>query len=194
MWGTGFGGACVAYSALHLAQGQTAACHTVDVNGLSHWSGIGKELPTASFAVQADTSVVEPETADLVLRILETLSFGVPADQVPVPTPPAAAPGSEVVVDNLDVAFRPKGNWYVRSEMVPQGRADGRGRLLPGRRPASKHRRQSDPTSSPAPTRCSPGGAAIRAIPARPRRASSRCTARRTTPRHRPSGSITRPA
>ena len=117
MWGTGFGGACVAYSALHLAQGQTAACYTVDANGLSHWSGIGKELPTASFAVQADTSVVEPETADLVLRILETLSFGVPADQVPVPTPPAAAPGSEVVVDNLDAAFWPKGNWYVRSEM-----------------------------------------------------------------------------
>jgi hypothetical protein len=118
MWGTGFGGACLAYSALHLAQGQTSACHTVDVNGLSHWSGIGKELPTASFAVQADTSDAEPDIADLVLRILETLSFGVPADQVPVPTPPAAAPGSEVVVDNLDVAFRPKGNWYVRSEMA----------------------------------------------------------------------------
>jgi hypothetical protein len=111
-WGQGFGGACYAYSALHLAQGQIPVCYYVASDGIPHWSLDAVKLPTVGVAGFAQTKDTEPASADLVLAILATLTFEVP-EGLPTAAPPAApGPPQEIVVDNADASFWPVGNWY----------------------------------------------------------------------------------
>jgi hypothetical protein len=117
-WGFGFGGACYAYSALHLAQGQIPVCHYVDADGIHRWSLTAVKLSTVGIAGFAQTADAEPASADLVLAILATLTFEAP-EGLPTAAPTAASvqPGSsgqpvEIVVDNAAASFWPVGNWY----------------------------------------------------------------------------------
>jgi hypothetical protein len=105
-WGTGFGGACAAYSALSIANGQLRACHSVADDGTQRWEQIYAELKTATFAARAETKSASAENADLVRRIFSTLKFDQPAAG---PTPPPV-PTNEIVVDNA--AFALTGDWY----------------------------------------------------------------------------------
>ena len=111
-WGSGFGGACYAYSALHLAQGQIPVCHFVAPDGTHRWSTTAVKLPTVGVASFAATTDAEPASADVVLAILATLTFEAPEDLGTAA--PTAVPGQpqELVVDNAAASFWPKGNWY----------------------------------------------------------------------------------
>jgi hypothetical protein len=108
-WGQGFGGACYAYSALHLAQGQIPACHYVTPDGIQNWSLTAVKLPTVGVAGFAVTVDAEPAGADVVLAILATLTFEAPENLGTAA--PTASPG-EIVVDNAAASFWPVGNWY----------------------------------------------------------------------------------
>jgi hypothetical protein len=108
-WGQGFGGACYAYSALHLAQGQIPACYWVGDDGIHNWSLTAVKLPTVGVAGFAATVDAEPANADVVLAILATLTFE--ASENLGTAAPTASPG-EIVVDNADASFWPVGNWY----------------------------------------------------------------------------------
>ncbi len=111
-WGSGFGGACYAYSALHLAQGQIPACFYVAPDGTYQWSLTSVKLPTVGVAGFASTKDAEPASADVVLAILATLTFEAPENLGTAA--PTAAPGQaqDLVVDNASASFWPKGNWY----------------------------------------------------------------------------------
>jgi hypothetical protein len=111
-WGSGFGGACSAYSALHLAQGQIPACYYVAPDGTYHWSLAAVMLPTVGVAGFASTKDAEPASADVVLAILATLTFEAPESLGTAA--PTAAPGQpqELIVDNAAASFWPKGDWY----------------------------------------------------------------------------------
>jgi hypothetical protein len=115
-WGSGFGGACAAYSALHLAQGQIPACYYVAPDGTQTWSLTAVKLPTVGVAGFAATKDAEPASADVVLAILATLTFEAPENlgTAASTAAPTAAPGQpqELVVDNAAASFWPKGNWY----------------------------------------------------------------------------------
>jgi len=118
-WGSGFGGACFAYSALHLAQGQIPACYYVAPDGAQNWSLTSVKLPTVGVAGFAATKDAEPASADVVLAILATLTFEAPenlgtAAATAATAAPTAAPGQpqELVADNAAANFWPKGNWY----------------------------------------------------------------------------------
>jgi hypothetical protein len=115
-WGSGFGGACSAYSALHLAQGQIPACYYVAPDGTHTWSLTSVKLPTVGVAGFASTKDAEPASADVVLAILATLTFEAPENlgTAASTAAPTAVPGQpqELVVDNAAANFWPKGNWY----------------------------------------------------------------------------------
>ena len=108
-WGEGFGGACNAPTALRTAQGQLSTCYWVGDDGTRHWEQIYKMLPTAAFGARAYTKDAAPASADLVLAVFATLTFG---EALAAPTPQPAQ-GMEIVIDNSDAGFRPKGNWYI---------------------------------------------------------------------------------
>ncbi|MGE5601629.1 MAG: hypothetical protein ACM30E_01180 [Nitrososphaerales archaeon] len=110
-WGKGFGGACSAYSALHTSQGQIPVCHTVGADGIRHWEQIYKPLPAATFGARAYTTDAKQASADTVLTVLGTLAFDEPAGGATA-AQGASARENEIVVDNADAGFLPKGNWY----------------------------------------------------------------------------------
>jgi len=107
-WGEGFGGACSAPMALHAAQGQLSACYWVGDDGTRHWEQIYKMLPTTAFGARAYTKDAAPASADLVLAAFATLTFG----EAPAAPTPQPAQGLEIVIDNSDAGFWPRGNWY----------------------------------------------------------------------------------
>ena len=111
-WGSGFGGACSAYSALHLAQGQIPACHYVAPDGAQNWSLTSVKLPTVGVAGFAATKDAEPASADVVLAILATLAFEAPENLGTAAATAAPGQPQELVADNAAASFWPKGNWY----------------------------------------------------------------------------------
>jgi len=108
-WGEGFGGACNAPMALRTAQGQLSTCYWVGDDGTRHWEQIYKMLPTTAFGARGYTKDAAPASTDLVLAVFATLTFG---ETAVAPTPQPAL-GMEVIIDNRDAGFRPKGNWYI---------------------------------------------------------------------------------
>ncbi len=108
-WGTGFGGACQAYSALHVAQGQIWACHSLMADGQQRWALSGTKLPTVTFGGFAGTKDASQASVDAVLDVLATITFDDPAVFPPAP----AAGAGEIVVDNAGPDFWPQGDWYL---------------------------------------------------------------------------------
>lgn len=105
-WGSGFGGVCAAYSALHVAHGQIPVCHTMLEDGSLQWLFL-LSLPAATFGGRAFTASDNPADSALVLELLATLSFdALQAQAAPAPET------QEIVVDNAGAAFWPGLGWY----------------------------------------------------------------------------------
>jgi hypothetical protein len=117
-WGEGFGGACYAGIALHLAQGQNQACPGVGDDGTRHWALGATRLPKALIGGFAWTNDAKPASEDQVLAVLATLRFAAPQGPAPADASSAAASAMdasvthEIVVDSAGPNFWPKGNWY----------------------------------------------------------------------------------
>jgi putative hemolysin len=96
-WGVGFGGACPTGTVpVQLAQGELPACHVTNSDGTETWSQIGYQVSGGnSFSVRAYTSDAQPASHDLVLQVLATLTFMLPAQpQTGAATPPLPAGAS----------------------------------------------------------------------------------------------------
>ena len=186
-WGSGFGGACSAYSALHLAQGQIPACHYVAPDGAQNWSLTSVKLPTVGVAGFAATKDAEPASADVVLAILATLAFEAPENLGTAAATAAPGQPQELVADNAAASFWPKGNWY----FLATGQQYGKDCYvaLPGLDTAAEVR---PGLPEAGPFEVFADGAAIR-MTTKPATGSSRCTDRLTTRRRRPWASTTGP-
>jgi TolB protein len=80
-WGVGFGGACPGGTQpAQLAQGEVEACYALQDDGTEVWSQIGYQVEGGNdFSARAYTSDTQPTSHDLVLQVLATLTFRVPA-------------------------------------------------------------------------------------------------------------------
>jgi dipeptidyl-peptidase-4 len=81
-WGAGFGGACPeGTEPMQLAEVETTACHATTPQGTDTWSQIYYQVDGGNaFAVNAYTSNTNPDSRDLVLQVLATLTFMPPAE------------------------------------------------------------------------------------------------------------------
>ena len=78
-WGAGFGGACYAGIALHLAQGQNWACPGVGDDGSRLWALGATQLPKHLIGGFAWTNDAKPGSEEQVLAVLATLKYAAPA-------------------------------------------------------------------------------------------------------------------
>ncbi len=84
-WGVGFGGACRTETVPVQVSGvERPACYTTNADGTEVWSQVGYEVSGGnSFSVRASTKDAQPSSHDLVLQVLGTLAFMLPAEAEP---------------------------------------------------------------------------------------------------------------
>lgn len=76
-WGIGMGGACPdGYKDFVIASGETLQmCHNPQPDGTNHWYFLGTLSVENGFGVFAHTNNNAPESTDLVLKILASITF-----------------------------------------------------------------------------------------------------------------------
>ena len=80
-WGMGFGGGCPGGTEpLMLAQGEVQACHTTNSDGTEQWNLIDVQVEGGNdFSSRAYTSAPGTSSQSVLLQVLATLTFRVPA-------------------------------------------------------------------------------------------------------------------
>ena len=76
IWGVGLGGACPeGYQQLAVAQGTWPACHTQREDGTELWSLAPPPIGDTNFGGVVYTNDTTPESREVVLQVLSTLTF-----------------------------------------------------------------------------------------------------------------------
>lgn len=80
-WGAGFGGGCPdGTEPLTLAQGDVQVCHATNSDGTEQWNQIDYQVEGGNdFSSRAYTSDNQPSSHDVLIKVLSTLTFRVPA-------------------------------------------------------------------------------------------------------------------